>query len=82
MTLSNVSVQSAANKTLEDLSVYIPNNQVGKTTVGAIQAAGGEVNPSPRPGNPYHADIFRLTAEKLQNLFQPTVQNSFANDNI
>lgn len=44
--LNGVSVNSAADKTLEQLTVGIPNKQVGVTTVGDVRRAGGDVIPS------------------------------------
>ena len=43
--LHNVSVNSAPGKTLADLTVTIPNQQVEVTTIGAVRTAGGQVLP-------------------------------------
>jgi hypothetical protein len=79
-TLSGISVQSAENKLLKDLAAYIPNNQVGVTTVGEVRALGGEVVPEPLPNLPYHAGISWITPEQAENLFQPTIQNPIPKD--
>jgi len=46
--LHNVSVNSAPGKTLAELTVTIPNKQVGVTTVGEVRAAGGRCFPNLR----------------------------------
>ncbi len=45
--ISGLSVNSAPNKTLSELTETIPNKQVGVTTVGDIRKSGGDVIPSP-----------------------------------
>jgi hypothetical protein len=58
--LQGVSVNSAPDATLEELTVANPqtgypgilNNQVGVTTAGAIRSCGGTVVPSPTRTNP------------------------------
>jgi hypothetical protein len=60
---------------VEDLSAKIPNAQVGVSTVGAVRGAGGDVTPSPNPGNPNHATLKGITPEKAQQLFTPTQPN-------
>jgi RHS repeat-associated protein len=74
-TLSEVSVNSAAGKSLEELTVAIPNRQVGVTTVGNIRAIGGNVEPFPLEENPYHATMYGITAEEAEELFTPTIPN-------
>lgn len=59
----NVSVSPAPGKSVEDLAVYLPNNQVGVSTVGEIHELGGNVVPKPTINNPFHAEIFGITAE-------------------
>jgi hypothetical protein len=81
--LAGISVDSAAGKGLPDLTAPdlatgypgIPHRRVGVTTVGAIRAAGGEVSPSPRRANPYHATLGGLTPGQAAELFRPTVPN-------
>lgn len=81
--LDDVSVNAAAGVTPSDLTAAdsgsgypgIPHKQVGMTTVGAIRAAGGDVVPTPRRHNPYHATLKGLTPEQASVLFRPTVRN-------
>jgi RHS repeat-associated protein len=74
-TLSGVSVQSGAGKSVSELTNTIPNGQVGVTTVGDVRAAGGNVYPSPRPGNPYHCTMCGITPQQGEDLFTPTIRN-------
>jgi hypothetical protein len=53
----------------------ILNNQIGVTTVGAIRALGGEIEPSPTKANPHHATLSGLTPELASQLFRPTRPN-------
>jgi hypothetical protein len=46
-----------------DLARSCRNNQVRRTTVGAVQAAGGFVRPSPGP--PHHHDLYGLTPQQF-----------------
>ena len=73
--LSGVSVNSAANKPLEELTKGIPHGKVGTTTVGDVRAAGGNVVPSPTASNPNHATLSGITAEKAEALMTPAVSN-------
>lgn len=73
--LNGVSVQSNNTGTVETLSLPFKNGQVGVTTVGDIQAAGGKIVYDGTPNNPSHATINGLTAEQLQKLFTPTIKN-------
>lgn len=73
--LHNVSVNSAPYKTLIELTVTLPNRQIGVTTVGAIRAGGGQVRPQPTARNPDHCVMTGLTPEEAQRLFIPTVRN-------
>jgi hypothetical protein len=74
-TLSGVSVNSALNKSINELTISIPNSQVGVTTVGEIRAAGGNVFPSPTSNNPYHCTMCGITAQQAESLFTPTIKN-------
>jgi len=74
-TLSGVSVQSASGVSLEELAGYLPNNQIGVSTVGDVRAVGGNVVPQPRAGNPYHAEFSGISPQIAQQLFQPTIRN-------
>jgi len=79
----NVSVNSASNRSLADLTAPnratgypgIPHRRVGVTTAGAIRAAGGEVVPSPTRANPCHATLSGLTPNRASELFRPTIPN-------
>jgi RHS repeat-associated protein len=68
-TLQGISVQSANGATVEQLSQGLPHNQVGVTTVGDVRAAGGDVVPTPEPGNPCHCDMNGVTPEQGSKLF-------------
>jgi hypothetical protein len=73
--LHGVSTQSKDGGTVIELSKPFKNGQVGVTTVGAIEAEGGEVVFDGTPGNPNHATVNGLTAEQLEKLFTPTIEN-------
>jgi RHS repeat-associated protein len=73
--LDGVSVNSANGKALEELTTSIPNKQVGRTTVGEVRRAGGDVTPSPTAKNPDHCTMCGISAEKAEELFNPTVRN-------
>jgi hypothetical protein len=72
--LQGVSVQSGG-ATLQELTSSLPHKQVGVTTVGAVRAAGGDVVPTPTPGNPFHCTMCGITPRTAQQLFTPTVKN-------
>ncbi|MBS1511483.1 MAG: hypothetical protein JST86_11620 [Bacteroidetes bacterium] len=74
-TLNGVSVNSASGKSIVELSVNIPNKQIGTTTVGLIRQAGGDVVPSPTNGNPFHSTLYGIDAKTAEKLFTPTTQN-------
>jgi hypothetical protein len=74
-TVSGVSVNSAAGKSVEALSKTIPNGQVGVTTVGMIREAGGSVQPKPTANNPDHCHVCGLTPQQGEKLFTPTQSN-------
>jgi RHS repeat-associated protein len=73
--LQGVSVNSAPGASVKELSKTIPNKQVGVTTVGDVRAAGGNVVPSGRPGNPTHCTMCGITRQQAEQLFTPTVRN-------
>ena len=73
--LEGVSVNSAPGASVAELTQTIPNRQVGVTTVGQVRAAGGDVVPSGRPGNPAHATMSGITPQQAERLFTPTVRN-------
>jgi len=72
-----ISALSAAGKSPEELAAFVPHRRYGATTVGEIRAMGGDVISTPRPGNPYHADIILgpMSPGQLSKLFQPTRLN-------
>ena len=76
--LDEVSVNSAAGKTLDQLTEGIPHNKVGVTTVGDIRAAGGDVIPSPTKNNPHYATLSGITAKQAEALMTPTQKNPSA----
>ena len=78
--LSGVSVHSGAGATLEELAQYVPNNQIGVTTVGAIRAAGGKVIRKATRNLPYHCEMEGVTSETASRLFTPTRQNPIAKE--
>jgi hypothetical protein len=75
--LQGVSVQSFPDTSVQQLSQrqWIPNNQIGVTTLDAVTAMGGVVVPSPTPTNPYHATLGGITAQQAELLFTPTIPN-------
>jgi hypothetical protein len=73
--LQGVSVNSGAGKTVEQLTVGIPNKQVGVTTVGDVRRAGGDVLPSPTAGNPNHCTLCGITPQQAERLMTPTIRN-------
>jgi len=72
--LNGLSVNSAEGVSVEQLSRGIPNAQIGVTTVGKIQEAGGTITRSPTARNPYHCTMCGITAEKASKLFTPTIR--------
>ena len=73
--LKNVSVNSAQGKALDELTVGIPHQKVGVTTVGDVRRAGGDVTVSPNNRNPNHATLEGITSKQAQSLMTPTVKN-------
>jgi hypothetical protein len=73
--ITGVSVESAAEQSVDGLAALIPHGQIGVTTVGAIRAAGGDViRTSGR--SPNHATLVGLTPEAASQLLTPTIANS------
>ena len=68
--LQNVSVNSAPDGGVKDLSATFQNNQVGSTTVGQIRAAGGDVTPSPRDHNLDHCTMCGISPQQAEALFK------------
>jgi hypothetical protein len=73
--MSGASVNSAADKTLKELSATIPNLKLGVTTVGDVRRAGGDVVPKPTPNNPYHCEMCGVTPQQAEKLFTPVRPN-------
>jgi hypothetical protein len=57
------SVFTGAGVSFQDLARSCRNNQIRRTTVQAVLAAGGSLRPSPGP--PHHHDLFGLTPEQF-----------------
>ena len=74
-TLDGVSVNSAPNVSVTELSQGIRNRQVGVTTVGEIRKKGGDVIPDRTPCNPNHCILSGISAETAESLFTPTIIN-------
>lgn len=72
--LSGVSV-NVGEGTLQELASTLRYKQVGVSTVGEVRAAGGVLIPKPTAFNPFHHELSGLTADKLEQLFTPTVRN-------
>ena len=73
--LYGVSVNSAVGKTVAELTAGLRNSKVCVTTVGAVRAAGGSVEPQPTPYNPDHCKINGLSAEVIHQLLMPPEDN-------
>lgn len=75
--LQGVSVQSFRGVSIQELSQrqWVPNNQIGVTTVEAIRSMGGSVQSSPNGNNPYHATMSGITPAQAEVLFSPAIQN-------
>ena len=72
--VTGVSVESAADATVEQLAAAIPHGRIGVTTVGEIRAAGGDVIPT-HGRSKNHATLTGLTPEQISGLLTPTVPN-------
>ena len=75
--LQGASVQSFPGKSIQELSQrqWVPQNQIGVTTLDRIRALGGDVVPDPSNWNPYHATLRGIGAVQAQQLFTPTIPN-------
>jgi RHS repeat-associated protein len=68
--LSNVSVKTSPGVPWEVLASYVPNKQVGVTTLDRVIEARGWIEPRPQyPDDPYEAYLHGLTAAQLEALF-------------
>ena len=68
--VTKISVNSAPNVSVKDLSEGIPHSRIGVTTVGDIRKAGGNVVSSPTRSNPNHATLSGLTPTQASSLFK------------
>lgn len=73
--LWGVSVNSAAGKTVTELSAGLPNTKVCVTTAGAVRTVGGSIEPKPTLYNPDHCEINGLRAEVIHKLLMPPEDN-------
>jgi hypothetical protein len=73
--LKGVSVNSRPGAALEELSANIPNRQIGVTTVGDVEAAGGTITAAPTPNNSNHCVLGGIAPTKAEELFTPTIPN-------
>jgi hypothetical protein len=73
--LQNVSVNSAPNAGIPELSKTIKHGKVGSTTVGEVRAAGGDVTPSPNTNNPTHCTLCGISPQQAEDLFKRTEPN-------
>ncbi|WP_185754263.1 RHS repeat-associated core domain-containing protein [Luteibacter sp. 9135] len=64
--VTGFSCQCDGGKNLASLGAYIPNKQMGVTTVGAIRSAGGDVIATPGTGN--HVTLTGLTGSQASPL--------------
>jgi hypothetical protein len=69
--LSGVPVNSG--RTMEEAAAGIKHTNVGFSTVGEVEDAGGSVVRSPTTTNVGHCLISGCTADTLSRLFSPTV---------
>ena len=72
--IEGFSAESRAGATLDDLATWIPNNQIGVTTVGLVRAAGGEVSPT-SGRSPTHATVSGLDPVVASTLLSPSRPN-------
>jgi hypothetical protein len=71
-----ISVVSRPNLSFAALSASIRNNQVGRTTVIQVLAAGGRLVPTVGPNEPpNHCDLFGLTAVQLNPIVSKAEPN-------
>ena len=74
--MCGASVNSAADRTLKELSATIPNPKIGVTTVGDVRRLGGDVVPSPTPSKPVHCELCGITPREAERLFTPVIPSS------
>jgi hypothetical protein len=73
--LLGVSVNSASNASLKELTKNIPHRNLGVTNIGKVREMGGEVTPAPTSQNPYHGILSGITPQQAEGIFTPTVRN-------
>jgi hypothetical protein len=72
--VTGISVYCAVGLSVKDLSIAIPNSQVGITTVREVREVGGDViRTSGR--NPNHATLTGSTPQEISELLRPTIPN-------
>ncbi len=69
-----VSVESAAQRSVEELSRTLPHRKIGTTTVREVRAAGGDVEPT-KGRSPHHATMTGLSVKEMSELLQPPIPN-------
>jgi RHS repeat-associated protein len=72
--VTGVSVESAPNLSIGDLSKNIPHNKIGTTTVGEVRKVGGDVIPT-SGRSPNHATLTGLTPAQISELLSPPIPN-------
>jgi len=77
--ITGVSVESAANVTLEAVAAFIPHRQLGVTTVGEVRKLGGDVIPT-SGRSPYHATLTGITPTQASRLLNPARPNPARGD--
>lgn len=71
-----ISVVSRPNLSFATLAASVRNNQVRRTTVRSVLAAGGTLVPTFEPDEPpNHCNLFGLTAEALDSILGPAEPN-------
>lgn len=71
-----ISVVPRPNLSFEVLAASVRNNQVRRTTVGRVLAAGGTLVPTPGPNeSPNHCNLYGLTAEQLDTILSRAEPN-------
>jgi RHS repeat-associated protein len=71
--MCGASVNSAAGKTVRELSATIPNPKIGVTTVGDVRRLGGDVIPNATPNNLFHCEMCGITPKQAEQLFTPVI---------
>jgi hypothetical protein len=72
--VTGISVECGEGVSVQELSALIPHGQVGVTTVGVVQEAGGDViRTSGR--SQYHARLTGLIPDEISLLLTPTISN-------